>query len=140
MFATCRCHVVDFSWPATRKRQCDQLDAGGSERTLPALSRVTAATHERVEPAHASKQNGKAYGVALALARPTAKMAQHQLITGRDLALAHQVLPQSFGLLRLQFDLAPLHVLMQGSEALELRPVPCDGIERLDTCCLLASA
>src|SRR5215510_16537023 len=106
---------------------------------LPALRRSTAAAHERVEPAHAGKQNGKAYGVALALARLTAKMAQHQLITGRDLALAHQVLPQSLGLFRLQFDLAPLHVLMQGPEALDLHPIPRNGIERLETRRLFAS-
>src|SRR5262245_36520055 len=70
-------------------------------KCLPALCRSTAATHEGEKPAHASQQNGKANGVALTLARLTAKMAQDQLIAGRDLALAHQVLPQSFGLLRL---------------------------------------
>src|SRR5439155_26913080 len=57
---------------------------------------------------------------ALALARLRAKGPQHHAVAGRYLAAARQKLPQPLLPLRVHRPRPPLHVLLQGPQALEL--------------------
>ena len=64
-------------------------------------------------------------------------MAQDELLTGRDLAAAGQVLTQSFDLLWIHLPLCPSHVLLEFAQSRQLGLSALDRFVHLRTRCAL---